>query len=155
QGFDYLHSRNIVHGDLRGTNILISDDGSVCLSDFGLTTAINDGNSSTGIIPSSSDRAGSIRWFTLELISPAAFGCERFVRTPASDVYAYVSRGTVQSIFKVVHGTYPPFSYVTDVVAMLTVIAGERPEKPEDLREELWDVAVAAWASDSRARATI
>ncbi|KAJ6549226.1 kinase-like domain-containing protein, partial [Mycena vulgaris] len=151
QGFDYLHSRNIVHGDLRGTNILISDDGSVCLSDFGLPTAINDGNSSTGIIPSSSDRAGSIRWFALELISPAAFGCERFVRTPASDVYAY---GCV-CLEVIVHGTYPPFSYVTDVAAMLTVIAGERPEKPEDLREELWDVAVAAWASDSRARATI
>ncbi|KAJ7082108.1 Alpha/Beta hydrolase protein [Mycena epipterygia] len=26
QGLEYLHSQNIVHGDLRGTNILISDD---------------------------------------------------------------------------------------------------------------------------------
>ncbi|KAJ7107553.1 kinase-like domain-containing protein, partial [Mycena epipterygia] len=36
QGLEYLHAQNIVHGDLRGTNILISDDNSACLSDFGL-----------------------------------------------------------------------------------------------------------------------
>ncbi|KAJ6486748.1 hypothetical protein C8R45DRAFT_267767 [Mycena sanguinolenta] len=33
QGLDYLHSMDVVHGDLRGINILISDDGNACLSD--------------------------------------------------------------------------------------------------------------------------
>ncbi|KAJ6526554.1 hypothetical protein DFH09DRAFT_1045971 [Mycena vulgaris] len=38
EGLSYLHSMNIVHGDLRGTNILVSDDWNACLADFGLTT---------------------------------------------------------------------------------------------------------------------
>ncbi|KAJ7501742.1 kinase-like domain-containing protein [Mycena galericulata] len=34
QGLEYLHSHNIVHSDLRGSNILINDDWSACLADF-------------------------------------------------------------------------------------------------------------------------
>jgi serine/threonine protein kinase len=81
---------NIVHGDLRGTNILISDDWNVCLADFGLTHIIEDTTSTTnGALRSSTNRAGSPRWFAPELLAPTLFGCDRFVRTPASDVYAF------------------------------------------------------------------
>ncbi|KAJ7233161.1 kinase-like domain-containing protein [Mycena rebaudengoi] len=38
QGLQYLHSCNIVHGDLRGANILITNEWSACLADFGLTS---------------------------------------------------------------------------------------------------------------------
>jgi serine/threonine protein kinase len=88
QGLGYLHSLNIIHGDLRGTNILISDDGHACLSDFGLATTFSEADS-TAAMTSSSNRAGSARWFAPELIEPKSFGCERFVRTTSSDVYAY------------------------------------------------------------------
>lgn len=37
EGLEYLHSRDIVHGDLRGANVLISEDGVARLSDFGLS----------------------------------------------------------------------------------------------------------------------
>jgi serine/threonine protein kinase len=89
QGLDYLHAMNIVHGDLRGTNILISDDGNACLADFGLTTTIFEADSTVGGLTSSSNHGGSVRWFAPELIQPKSFGCERFSRTTASDVYAY------------------------------------------------------------------
>jgi serine/threonine protein kinase len=82
---------NVVHGDLRGSNILISDDCTVFLSDFGLATTIDDIESDTtvGGLISSSNRAGSVKWFAPELIDPQQFGCARFVRTPATDVYAF------------------------------------------------------------------
>ncbi|KAF7336031.1 hypothetical protein MSAN_02316800 [Mycena sanguinolenta] len=60
QGLEYLHSMDVVHGDLRGNNILITDEGSACLSDFGLATSIADADST---ITSSSNRAGSSQWF--------------------------------------------------------------------------------------------
>jgi serine/threonine protein kinase len=88
QGLGYLHSLDIIHGDLRGTNILISDDGHACLSDFGLATAFSESDS-TAAMTSSSNRAGSTQWLAPELIDPKSFGCERYVRTTASDVYAY------------------------------------------------------------------
>jgi serine/threonine protein kinase len=90
EGLGYLHSMKIVHGDLRGTNILVADDWNVCLADFGLTGVIEDAVSTTsGAFTSTANHAGSLRWFAPELIAPTFFGCERFVRTPASDVYAF------------------------------------------------------------------
>ncbi|KAJ7279128.1 kinase-like domain-containing protein [Mycena rebaudengoi] len=84
QGLEYLHSRKIVHGDLRGANILINDEWSACLADFGLTSL-----SDTTTATHTSNRAGSIRWMAPELIDPDRFGHRQFTRTPASDVYAF------------------------------------------------------------------
>ncbi|EEB90030.1 hypothetical protein MPER_11817, partial [Moniliophthora perniciosa FA553] len=36
QGLAYLHSQHIVHGDLRGSNVLIDADWHACIADFGL-----------------------------------------------------------------------------------------------------------------------
>ncbi|KAF8155115.1 kinase-like domain-containing protein [Mycena galopus ATCC 62051] len=83
QGIEYLHSRNIVHGDLKGANILINDDWTACLADFGLS-AFTDVTS----MRSSTQRAGSAYWMAPELIDPDRFNC-KFVRTPATDVYAF------------------------------------------------------------------
>ncbi|KAF8155160.1 ankyrin repeat-containing domain protein [Mycena galopus ATCC 62051] len=80
QGIEYLHSRNIVHGDLKGANILINDDWTACLADFGLS-AFTDVTSTR----SSTQRAGSAYWMAPELIDPDRFNC-KFVRTPATDV---------------------------------------------------------------------
>ncbi|KAF8175252.1 kinase-like domain-containing protein [Mycena galopus ATCC 62051] len=65
QGIEYLHSRNIVHGDLKGANILINDDWTACLADFGLS-AFTDVTSTR----SSTQRAGSAYWMAPELIAP-------------------------------------------------------------------------------------
>ncbi|KAJ7886908.1 kinase-like domain-containing protein [Mycena leptocephala] len=83
QGIEYLHSRKIVHGDLRGANILINNDWTACLADFGLS-AFTDPVSTL----SSQERAGSLYWMAPELINPEEFGC-KFARTPATDVYAF------------------------------------------------------------------
>ncbi|KAJ7609208.1 kinase-like domain-containing protein [Mycena polygramma] len=150
QGLEYLHSMNIVHGDLRGTNILVSDDGSACLSDFGLATTISDNDSTAGGLTSSSNHGGSVRWFAPELIEPKAFGCERFCRTTASDVYAYAC------VCLELHTGNPPFAKVTpEVAAMLKIIAGERPEQPPTMSATLWELVSAAWVADFRARPSI
>ncbi|KAJ7181390.1 kinase-like domain-containing protein, partial [Mycena crocata] len=126
EGLDYLHARSIVHGDLRGTNILITDEGQACLSDFGLATTISDEDSTTGMLTSSSQHACSIRWSAPELISPVESGCPKFVRTPASNVYAYAC------VCVGLHTGKPPFSDVAqDATAMLRVVGSDRPEKPQ------------------------
>ncbi|KAJ7142511.1 kinase-like domain-containing protein [Mycena epipterygia] len=150
QGLEYLHSLNIVHGDLRGSNILVSDEGNACLSDFGLATTISDADSTTGLFTSSSNHGGSLRWFAPELIQPKSFGCERFSRTPASDVYAY---GCV--CLELYTGS-PPFAHVTpDVAAMFRVIAGDRPEQPTTMSAPVWELVTATWAPNSRSRPNI
>ncbi|XP_046460871.1 aurora kinase A-like isoform X2 [Daphnia pulex] len=41
-GLDYIHSRNLIHRDIKPDNILIYRDGFVKLSDFGLSKQVND-----------------------------------------------------------------------------------------------------------------
>ncbi|KIM73086.1 hypothetical protein PILCRDRAFT_733692 [Piloderma croceum F 1598] len=41
-GLSYLHSLNVVHGDLTGSNILFDDEGKALLADFGLSNIVVD-----------------------------------------------------------------------------------------------------------------
>ncbi|KAJ7045251.1 kinase-like domain-containing protein, partial [Mycena alexandri] len=129
QGLQYLHSQNIVHGDLRGSNILITHDWSACLADFGLTS-LSDATMATH----SSHRAGSIRWMAPELIDPEFFGM-RFLRTPATDVYAFAC------VCVELYTGQPPFANLSETASLLRVIKGERPERPfgePALSDDLW-----------------
>ncbi|KAF7369909.1 Serine/threonine-protein kinase STY8 [Mycena sanguinolenta] len=84
-GISYLHSVNIVHGDLCGRNILISENGRACLADFGLAMFIEQETSIK-----SSTRGGSTRWMAPELLLPDMYHPgQPFRRTVESDVWAF------------------------------------------------------------------
>ncbi|KAJ7656681.1 kinase-like domain-containing protein [Mycena rosella] len=143
QGMQYLHSRKIVHGDLRGANILITPEWSACLADFGLTSF------SDATATHTSTRAGSLRWMAPELIHPGHFG-KRFVRrTPATDVYAFAC------VCLELYTGRPPFADFSETVTLLTVINGDRPDRPSGepaMSEALWQHVNECWAQDSALR---
>ncbi|KAJ6457246.1 kinase-like domain-containing protein, partial [Mycena sanguinolenta] len=144
QGLQYLHSRNIVHGDLRGANILITHEWNACLADFGLTSL-----SDATIATNTSHRAGSIRWMAPELIDPDRFG-RKFLRTPASDVYAF------GCVCLELYTGQPPFSALSETASLLRIINGDRPERPTSgeptLPDVLWEYVNNFWAQDSAER---
>ncbi|KAJ7841398.1 kinase-like domain-containing protein [Mycena olivaceomarginata] len=82
QGLEYLHSVNVVHGDLCGRNILIDRKGNAQLADFGLTAFIE-----SDTTKKTSTRSGSTRWMAPELIVPPS-GMQ-FKRTSASDIWVF------------------------------------------------------------------
>ncbi|KAJ7807364.1 kinase-like domain-containing protein [Mycena olivaceomarginata] len=113
-GLSYLHSANIVHGDLCGRNILIDERGTAYLSDFGLA----------GLIQSepalgSSTRGGSTRWMGAELLflPPGV----TFKRATAPDVWAF---GCVYGEIWT-EGT-PPFSQFSHDTVIVTVFSDAR-----------------------------
>ncbi|KAF7373187.1 Kinase-like protein [Mycena sanguinolenta] len=137
QGLEYLHSYAIVHGDLKGANILVKENGSACLADFGLSI-YSDASAKT----SSTSRGGSLYWMAPELLDPDHFGFQ-FVRTVATDVYAF---GCV--CFELYTGR-PPFWGLTEPVALLKVLKAERAERPPGppaMSDTLWQHVTEFWA---------
>ncbi|KAJ7186162.1 kinase-like protein [Mycena filopes] len=140
-GLNYLHSVNIVHGDLCGRNILINEHGRASLTDFGLA----------GLIESeptlrTTTRGGSLRWQPPELILPGV----PFRRTMASDVWAF---GCVCGEIWT-EGTTPFSHFPTDssIILGLQQAPTEQPyqTQPTDrqgtsMPDSLWDLVQRCW----------
>jgi len=84
-GLEYLHTLTppIVHGDLKSNNVLITDDGTAVLSDFGLSQVIGDIlDRPVGLTPS--NLPGPIRWQAPELLEDES--CQPGLKT---DVWGF------------------------------------------------------------------
>ncbi|KAG8733307.1 hypothetical protein FRC11_007279 [Ceratobasidium sp. 423] len=79
EGLSYLHQIRIVHCDLKGANVLISDEGTPLLTDFG-TSLVSD--RTLRFTATTSGTSYTLRW------SPAEILQETSPHTKASDVYA-------------------------------------------------------------------
>ncbi|KAJ7044734.1 kinase-like domain-containing protein [Mycena alexandri] len=133
-GLQYLHSENIVHGDLRGANILLDDEGHARLADFGLTTFADGPLAPT-------KRGGSTRWMAPELLDPESCGLEVFQRTFASDIYSFAC-----VCLEVYTGT-PPFSNIaSEGAVLLKVIKGGRPECPTTMPDWCSQYVTKCWS---------
>ncbi|THV05537.1 kinase-like protein [Dendrothele bispora CBS 962.96] len=150
QGLQYLHSQKIVHGDLRGSNILVDEEWHARLADFGLAVF-----SDVTITTHNSHHGGSIRWMAPELHHPQAFGLKHFRRTFQTDVYSFAC------LCIELYTGKPPFAELPhDPAAMLRVLAGERPARPTDamgriMTDYLWDIIQQCWRQDFTERPTI
>ncbi|KAK0222967.1 kinase-like domain-containing protein, partial [Armillaria nabsnona] len=101
-GMAYLHSLNppIVHADIRGENILVTDDYRCCLADFGLALTVE-----TLAPGSSALMNGSLRWLAPEALDIQLFDHEYVA---ARDVYAFGC-----TVIEIYSGK-PPFSHISE-----------------------------------------
>ncbi|KAJ7449255.1 kinase-like domain-containing protein [Mycena latifolia] len=133
-GLQYLHSQNIIHGDLRGANILLDDQGHVRLADFGLTVFADGPRART-------NRGGSTRWMAPELLDPSSCGLEIFQRTFASDIYSFAC-----VCLELYTGKAPFCDINSEGAVLLKVIRGERPEFPSMAPEWCNQFVVKCWS---------
>ncbi|KZV95439.1 kinase-like protein, partial [Exidia glandulosa HHB12029] len=125
QGLDYLHDNHVVHADLKGGNVLISDEGVARLADFGLSALrTSDAFTSTSTV------AGTYRWMAPELIN------ENNARhTYASDIWA---AGCL--IIEVQSGSHPYYSAENDHYVLLAIGNREPPPRPPNMPDFLWSL---------------
>ncbi|KAF7378237.1 Kinase-like protein [Mycena sanguinolenta] len=141
QGLAFLHDEGIVHGDLRGANILVSDAGNACLTDFGLTVLVDASTSATR------NGAGCGRWMAPEIL-------ENHPRTRASDIYAFAC------VCLELYTGHPPFHgelLLTPAVAYHVVAKQKRPNRPAGnvIPDLVWDLMEKCWAHDVADRPSI
>jgi len=81
-GLKYLHSNNIIHRDIKGANILVDNQGTIKISDFGISKRVQDSRSylSSESLPSlppgASKRVslqGSVFWMAPEVVRQTAY----------------------------------------------------------------------------------
>ncbi|KIO21062.1 hypothetical protein M407DRAFT_51459, partial [Tulasnella calospora MUT 4182] len=85
EGLVYLHSQDppVVHGDLKGGNVLIDKEGDAALCDFGLSTLLM---VNPATMTMSTVAVGTVRWCAPELLTSNVPE-----KTPASDVWAFAA----------------------------------------------------------------
>ncbi|KAG8698334.1 hypothetical protein FRC08_005993 [Ceratobasidium sp. 394] len=151
-GLAYLHDANMVHGDVKGSNMLISEQGTVKLADFGNTTLKQHTLEFTG---STLGSKISVRWAAPELLS------EEIAHTKAADVYAVgmtflVRRhsilllvGLIEIYKETVTGKIP-FYGRSELAVLSTVLLGKTHERPQQLDKMVESEANALWKAMSR-----
>ncbi|KAJ3484484.1 hypothetical protein NLI96_g5603 [Meripilus lineatus] len=142
-GLDYVHSKGVVHGDLRADNILVDEDENVYISDFGLAVYAQAGSTKYG-----SSRGGNVRWLAPELIDPEQFGSDSTRPTFASDIY---SLGCL--CVELLTGRAPFHGCFTDAQVVKQVVCGKRPHPPTPSEygrtaDLLWSLARKCWGHD-------
>lgn len=84
-GMLYLHKNGVIHGDLKGANILVTDAKRACLADFGLSIVTDAHGLKNPDLSSDAAEGGTARFQAPELNDPA----NECPRSAASDVYAF------------------------------------------------------------------
>ncbi|KAG9003722.1 hypothetical protein FRB93_010943 [Tulasnella sp. JGI-2019a] len=146
-GLAYLHANNVIHGDLKASNVLLDGELNPKICDFGLTKVMH---SEYAITSAGLKGLGTLGWMSPELLTEG----KSAVKTTASDIYAFGI--TISEILS----TQPPFSHLRSLLYIaLAIAAGERP-RPEPMSregqqfQELWSLAASCWAPDPPSRPT-
>lgn len=144
-GLRYMHSTGLVHGDLKGMNIVINDKGRACITDFGLSFFRADNTISRTAV--STVRGCSYRWAAPEL-------ADEELATLASDIWSF---GCV--CYEALTGQLPFSECKTDFHIMKKLMSGALPaSKPiEGLTQtanDLFDVTINCWKTKPADRPT-
>ncbi|KAJ7895954.1 kinase-like domain-containing protein [Mycena olivaceomarginata] len=143
-GLEYLHSNNVVHGDLKTVNILVTPSGRACIADFGLASIVDE-LSLKMTFSSRSGRAGTVRYQAPELLAnerSSHFG---------SDVYAFAC-----VCYEILTGRVPFYEIPNEMAVAIKVTNGARPSKPQVIFPEyLWPLVDDCWRQKTDERPTM
>ncbi|KAG9126271.1 hypothetical protein FRC07_004159 [Ceratobasidium sp. 392] len=144
----WLHSKELVHGDLKGENILMTKDDIPKLTDFGLTIMHQE------VLRFSRETTyrggGTLRWMAPELFE------DNPTRSYKTDVYALG-----MTMLEVLTGDVP-FQEITNELQISSVVTRDKitPKRPECLiaktpqHEAYWSAMRRCWVHNPKQRAT-
>ncbi|KZT42105.1 hypothetical protein SISSUDRAFT_148817 [Sistotremastrum suecicum HHB10207 ss-3] len=145
-GLKYLHSKGVSHGDLRGANVLISIAGVACLTDYGMSTAIQKYADPAALAQTSSSQ----RWRAPELLAT-----QRLDFTLESDIWSFG-----MTCFELIEGQVPYHTITDDALVVRAILSGGLPSRPGEetyhrgMTDQLWDLMLRCCGPQSAFRPT-
>lgn len=154
RGLQYLHANNIVHGDVKADNVLVTDDGVAQLNDFGISRMLDIQGFTTKILR-------NIR-FTAPELMPIDEVQSEIHPTCQSDIFSLA-----MLLLQIFHGpdqdlqSRLPYNHVRlrsgigyDFRLLRRIHDGERPlrEKYRSMYDQHWALLCQCWVGDPYAR---
>ncbi|KAG1728738.1 kinase-like domain-containing protein [Suillus paluster] len=139
-GLQYLHSNEVAHADLTGSNVLIDSGGRARLADYGLLTTCSDLNGTSYI-------RSNVRWAAPELFEVP--DTEDVPGPPKldSDIYSF---GCIA--YQVLSGQQPYCDIRSDHQVVVAILRGIKPRRPEipTIDDCHWDFIEECWLEISQ-----
>ncbi|KIK67902.1 hypothetical protein GYMLUDRAFT_798934 [Collybiopsis luxurians FD-317 M1] len=131
-GMQYLHRNGIVHGGLRPSNIFLTDDEHVTISEYGMFE----------LLQTTKDPEAH-RYFSPEVW--------KGTNSRASDIYAFA-----MCALEIFTSILPWGALSEKHIYHLVMYENARPERPDDdqITDDLWSIIVSAWHPEPRSRPT-
>ncbi|KAG1872879.1 kinase-like domain-containing protein [Suillus tomentosus] len=132
---EYLHSENIVHGDLTGNNILIDENGKAFVADHGLLIFCAELHGTSYI-------RSNVRWAAPENFQVPED--DESISSPqlASDIYSFAC-----IMLQVFTGKVPYSEFRSDHQVTVQILRGRKPARPMTpfIADALWDFMQKCW----------
>lgn len=138
----YLHSNNIVHGDLTGNNILINENGTAFVADHGILILCAEVHGTSYI-------RSNVRWAAPENFQVPED--DESISSPqlASDIYSF---GCI--MLQVFTGKVPYSELRSDHQVTVQILRGRKPARPvtPPIADALWDFMQKCWLDEPERR---
>ncbi|KAG1770269.1 kinase-like domain-containing protein [Suillus occidentalis] len=135
-GMLYLHTSEVVHGNLSGNNVLIDSQGKACLTDFGLSTVCG------GLVQSAeyTGNPGAVRW-----AAPEFFIGDGQHSTFDSDIYSF---GSI--MLQVLSGEIPWSEVKGEHHIIKKLTDWQTPRQPSSISQNHWTFIRSCWSPSPR-----
>ncbi|KAG9100520.1 hypothetical protein FS749_014764 [Ceratobasidium sp. UAMH 11750] len=150
KGVSYLHSIDLIHGDLKACNVLISSEGIAKLSDFDHSIL---SNCTLGFTETTNFGGGTLRWMAPELLLRQENDTTPLEKTKQSDVYALG-----MTMLETITGRIPYVEYRFDAAVIRALDRKQPPNRPEELSTRdtqgdwAWSLLRTCWEHDPAMR---
>jgi len=156
-GMAYLHKNGIIRGDVNPSNILVRDDGTPAICDFGNSEFADARKPLTDLV-------GTPRYVPPEAIEIMESFRRKSESDPDSDMppktYLAFSRDVwsfAMTALELMTGRVPYFQYFLNLAIFIHIVLGELPARSdyEVAPAAVWDILVRCWVRVPDRRPTI
>jgi len=167
-GINYLHKSKIIHGDIKSSNVLISNDGTPKICDFGLSIYMSD-NPKDKLI-SSCNITEAVRWKAPELFKNYNFFLNKWELNKYKNNNIIGKISTYSDIFslgrlyyEIIAQNNPFYEILYNSEVEEKVLSNQYPcrvkaknSKDEILcSDEMWDILIKTWNYDPYCRISL